>query len=136
MSAKLINGIDTDDEAGRHEEAVKNVLDQYTRSSIGSIWQDYIGSGHVRTNNYRRWLIDLLNSKRCHSVLDAACGTGLVEQCRKNRPIRYDLIIAIHFLSMPISGGSISHFLNRNDIEYRRYRYIGDIDTFLRNPSM
>lgn len=78
MSAQLIDGIDADDESCRHKAAAETALDQYTGCSVGSIWQYYVGSVHARTSNYRRWLVDLLNSKRCRSVLDAACGTGLV----------------------------------------------------------
>jgi len=53
------------------------ITDQYADGKAAKVWQLYIGDQNSRTANYRKFLVKLLNDKKCKTVLDAACGTGV-----------------------------------------------------------
>ncbi|XP_071802665.1 glycine N-methyltransferase-like [Asterias amurensis] len=57
--------------------AAQGIPDQYADGKAAKVWEYYIGSRTERTENYRHFLVDLLQSRKCHEVLDAACGTGI-----------------------------------------------------------
>merc|ERR1711971_300520 len=40
-------------------------------------WLLYIGEQENRTTNYKNFLCNLLKEKKCYTILDAACGTGV-----------------------------------------------------------
>ena len=50
--------------------------DQYADGRAASVWEIFIGDKNLRTQNYRQFLVALLRSKGCRTVLDVACGTG------------------------------------------------------------
>jgi len=52
--------------------------DQYSDGKAARVWEKYIGGTERRTEQYKRWVIDLLRDNACHHVLDAACGTGSI----------------------------------------------------------
>ena len=56
--------------------AAQGIPDQYADGKAAKVWEYYIGSRTERTENYRHFLVDLLQARKCHEVLDAACGTG------------------------------------------------------------
>lgn len=56
--------------------AASGLVDQYADGKAAKVWKLYIGE-HDRTNNYRKFLVDLLRAHKCQHVLDAACGTGV-----------------------------------------------------------
>jgi len=65
--------------------ATAGISDQYADGKAAKIWQLYIGDKASRTGQYKDFLINLLKEKNVHTILDAACGTGvdsvmLVEQ--------------------------------------------------------
>jgi len=53
------------------------IPDQYADGKAARVWEAYIGSRRARTDQYRQWIVDLLKTKGCRSVLDVACGTGV-----------------------------------------------------------
>ena len=52
------------------------VRDQYADGKAARVWEVFIGDKNSRTQHYRQFLVDLLRSKGCRTVLDVACGTG------------------------------------------------------------
>jgi glycine N-methyltransferase len=56
--------------------ATESVRDQYADGKAAHIWEVFIGDKNSRTQHYREFLVGLLYSKGCRTVLDVACGTG------------------------------------------------------------
>ncbi|EFA04003.1 glycine N-methyltransferase [Tribolium castaneum] len=56
---------------------VKGVNDQYADGKMAKVYKAFIGDENARTENYKRFLIDLLRKKGCKRILDVACGTGI-----------------------------------------------------------
>jgi hypothetical protein len=56
--------------------APKGVQDQYADGKAARVWEVFIGDRNSRTQHYRQFLVGLLHSKGCRTVLDVACGTG------------------------------------------------------------
>lgn len=56
--------------------SVEGVPDQYADGIAAKVWEIYIGDKKDRTKHYREFFTNLLRSKRCHHILDVACGTG------------------------------------------------------------
>ena len=52
------------------------VRDQYADGKAARVWEVFIGDKKSRTQHYRQFLLGLLRSKGCRTVLDVACGTG------------------------------------------------------------
>lgn len=52
------------------------VRDQYADGKAAKVWEIYIGDKNSRTDNYRKFLINLLRENGCKRILDVACGTG------------------------------------------------------------
>lgn len=52
------------------------IRDQYADGRAAKVWELFIGDRSSRTDNYKNFLLELLRGKRCHRILDAACGTG------------------------------------------------------------
>ena len=50
-------------------------LKLYEDGKAASIW----GLRRTRTDQFQQWLVGLLRNHGCQTVLDAACGSGLVE---------------------------------------------------------
>ena len=61
-----------------YRKGAHGFVDQYSDGKAARVWEKYIGGTQRRTDQYRRWVIDLLRDNHCHNVLDAACGTGSV----------------------------------------------------------
>lgn len=57
--------------------AAEGLRDQYADGRAARVWEVYIGDKSSRTENYRNFIINLLRSKNCKTVLDLACGTGI-----------------------------------------------------------
>ena len=57
--------------------AQSGVADQYADGVAAQNWLLYIGEQENRTTNYKNFLINLLKEKKCYTILDAACGTGV-----------------------------------------------------------
>ncbi|XP_048338284.1 glycine N-methyltransferase [Sphaerodactylus townsendi] len=57
--------------------AAEGLPDQYADGKAARVWQLYIGDTRSRTAEYKSWLVALLRSQRCQTVLDVACGTGV-----------------------------------------------------------
>ncbi|XP_044285652.1 glycine N-methyltransferase [Varanus komodoensis] len=57
--------------------AAEGLPDQYADGRAARVWQLYIGDTRSRTAEYKNWLVSLLRSQRCWTVLDVACGTGV-----------------------------------------------------------
>ncbi|XP_060610450.1 glycine N-methyltransferase [Anolis sagrei] len=57
--------------------AAEGLPDQYADGRAARVWQLYIGDTRSRTAEYKNWLVSLLRSQRCKTVLDVACGTGV-----------------------------------------------------------
>ncbi|KAH0622802.1 hypothetical protein JD844_025484 [Phrynosoma platyrhinos] len=57
--------------------AAEGLPDQYADGRAARVWQLYIGDTRSRTAEYKTWLVSLLRSQRCRTVLDVACGTGV-----------------------------------------------------------
>ncbi|KAL4707125.1 hypothetical protein ACJJTC_011252 [Scirpophaga incertulas] len=55
----------------------EGVKDQYADGKAARVWKKFIGDSNQRTQNYKNFLIGLLRSHGCQSVLDIACGTGI-----------------------------------------------------------
>lgn len=57
--------------------AAEGITDQYADGKAAKVWQLYIGDQTSRTANYRKFMVNLLNEKKCVNILDCACGTGV-----------------------------------------------------------
>jgi len=57
--------------------APDSVRDQYADGKAARVWEVFIGDKNSRTQHYRQFLVGLLRSKGCRTVLDVACGTGI-----------------------------------------------------------
>jgi glycine N-methyltransferase len=57
--------------------AAEGIPDQYADGKAARVWEVYIGSKQSRTDQYRNWIVSLLNDKGCKNILDVACGTGV-----------------------------------------------------------
>ncbi|KAJ6666998.1 hypothetical protein lerEdw1_019000 [Lerista edwardsae] len=57
--------------------AAEGLPDQYADGRAARVWQLYIGDTRSRTAEYKNWLVTLLRSQHCQTVLDVACGTGV-----------------------------------------------------------
>merc|ERR1712172_270457 len=57
--------------------AQSGVADQYADGVAAQNWLLYIGEQENRTTNYKNFLCNLLKEKKCYTILDAACGTGV-----------------------------------------------------------
>lgn len=57
--------------------AAQGIPDQYADGKAARVWEAYIGRRQKRTDQYRQWIVDLLKTNGCRTVLDAACGTGV-----------------------------------------------------------
>ncbi|XP_070578909.1 glycine N-methyltransferase-like [Ptychodera flava] len=57
--------------------AAQGIPDQYADGKAAKVWELYVGSRSERTDVYKSWIINLLRSKGCKTVLDVACGTGV-----------------------------------------------------------
>jgi len=55
----------------------EGVKDQYADGRAAKVWEVFIGDKKQRTQNYREFLVGLLRQKKCHRILDVACGTGV-----------------------------------------------------------
>ncbi|XP_032682054.1 glycine N-methyltransferase [Odontomachus brunneus] len=55
----------------------EGVKDQYADGKAAKVWEVFIGDKKLRTQNYRDFLVGLLRQKKCHRILDVACGTGI-----------------------------------------------------------
>merc|ERR1711892_1292632 len=53
------------------------LADQYADGKAAKNWKLYIGEKDGRTTNYKSFLTKLLRERKAHSLLDAACGTGI-----------------------------------------------------------
>jgi len=56
--------------------APEGVRDQYADGKAARVWEVFIGDKNSRTQHYQQFLVGLLRSKGCRTVLDVACGTG------------------------------------------------------------
>jgi hypothetical protein len=56
--------------------AAEGVRDQYADGRAARVWEVFIGDKNSRTQHYQQFLVGLLRSKGCRTVLDVACGTG------------------------------------------------------------
>lgn len=52
------------------------ICDQYADGRAAKVWEVFIGDKSSRTDNYKKFLLELLRSKGCQRILDVACGTG------------------------------------------------------------
>lgn len=50
--------------------------DQYADGKAAKVWQLYIGDTQSRTQEYKKWVVSLLQKEGVQNVLDVACGTG------------------------------------------------------------
>jgi len=57
--------------------AAAGIPDQYADGKAAKVWEAYIGSSQTRTDQYRKWISDLLRSNNCRHILDVACGHGV-----------------------------------------------------------
>jgi len=57
--------------------AAEGLRDQYADGKAARVWEVYVGDKSSRTDNYRNFIINLLRSRNCTTVLDLACGTGI-----------------------------------------------------------
>ncbi|KZC14490.1 PREDICTED: glycine N-methyltransferase [Dufourea novaeangliae] len=57
--------------------AAEGVRDQYADGRAAKVWEVFIGDKKQRTQNYRDFLVGLLQAKGCRRILDVACGTGV-----------------------------------------------------------
>jgi glycine N-methyltransferase len=56
--------------------SAEGVRDQYADGKAAKVWEIFIGDKKSRTENYKKFVLDLLQSKNCKRILDVACGTG------------------------------------------------------------
>ncbi|GBP03235.1 Glycine N-methyltransferase [Eumeta japonica] len=66
--------------AGIPSEGVK---DQYADGKAARIWKKFVGDGNERIGKYKDFLIGLLKTHNCVTILDAACGTGIAIMARE-----------------------------------------------------
>jgi len=59
-------------------KGANRISDSYSDGKAARVWEKYIGGSRRRTDQYKSWIVDLLRDNGCHSVLDAACGTGSI----------------------------------------------------------
>jgi len=59
--------------------AAAGLPDQYADGKAAKLWEIYVGDTGTRTEYYKTFLLNLLHENKCKSVLDVACGTGLVQ---------------------------------------------------------
>ena len=52
---------------------VKDITDLYAEGKAGRLWN---AATQTRNEVYEDWLLGILRSNNCRTVLDAACGTG------------------------------------------------------------
>jgi len=57
--------------------AASGIPDQYADGKAAKVWEAYIGCSQTRTDQYRKWICDLLRSNDCRHILDVACGHGV-----------------------------------------------------------
>merc|ERR1711862_540950 len=57
--------------------ATAGITDQYSDGKAAKVWQLYIGDQSSRTQNYKKFLVNIMREKKVKSVLDMACGTGV-----------------------------------------------------------
>ncbi|XP_033110558.1 glycine N-methyltransferase-like [Anneissia japonica] len=55
----------------------EGIRDQYADGKAAKVWECYIGTKSGRIDYYKDWIVELLKSKNCKSILDVACGTGI-----------------------------------------------------------
>ncbi|KAG7177391.1 glycine N-methyltransferase-like [Homarus americanus] len=55
----------------------EGLKDQYADGIAAKLWELYIGDKNKRTDIYRKFITKLLREKKCHNILDVACGTGV-----------------------------------------------------------
>jgi len=60
-----------------NETVAVNYCDHYADGKAAQVWGQ-----QTRTEQFRHWLIGLLRTNDCHTVLDTACGTGLVSSIK------------------------------------------------------
>lgn len=53
---------------------VKDIADLYADDKAGKLWNI---ATQTRSQTYKDWIINLLKSNGCQTILDAACGTGV-----------------------------------------------------------
>lgn len=51
--------------------------DQYADGKAAKVWEYYIGHKQTRTSAYTSWIVNVLKDRKCQTVLDVACGTGI-----------------------------------------------------------
>jgi len=57
--------------------SAEGVRDQYADGKAAKVWEIFIGDKRSRTDNYKKFLIEILKEKGCKRILDVACGTGV-----------------------------------------------------------
>jgi len=57
--------------------SAEGVRDQYADGKAAKVWEIFIGDTKSRTKNYCDFLLNALREKKCHRILDVACGTGV-----------------------------------------------------------
>ncbi|XP_047202018.1 glycine N-methyltransferase [Girardinichthys multiradiatus] len=57
--------------------AAEGLPDQYADGKAAKVWELYIGDIQSRTQEYKSWVLSLLNRHGARRVLDVACGTGV-----------------------------------------------------------
>ncbi|XP_012227604.1 glycine N-methyltransferase isoform X2 [Linepithema humile] len=65
------------DSVHRTRTPAEDVQDQYADGKAAKIWEVFIGDKQQRTQNYRDFLVGLLQRNGCRRILDVACGTGI-----------------------------------------------------------
>jgi len=63
-----------------YRKGANGFTDQYSDGKAARVWEKYIGGTQRRTDQYRRWIVELLRDNDCHCILDVACGTGSATQ--------------------------------------------------------
>ncbi|CAN8031821.1 unnamed protein product, partial [Ixodes persulcatus] len=55
----------------------EGIPDQYADGRAAKVWEVYIGERNKRTDHYKAFLTEKLQTLQCHRLLDVACGTGI-----------------------------------------------------------